>query len=60
MISTNQMVKESYFPRSDIYFCKIALEEKFKRKFRLKEVRELIKDMPKTLTASNELSERAF
>lgn len=59
-IRNHQPIKMKIFPHHDLFYCRAALEAKFKRRFTLKEVRELIKDMPKTLTASNELSERAF
>ncbi len=57
LIDHNMKVRTDYFPNSNLYYCKVALENKFKRKFKLKEVRELIKDMPKVLTPSEHSKE---
>lgn len=54
----NNKFKHSIFLHSSIYYCRAALEEKFKRPFSLLEVRELIKDMPKTSTASKPVLEK--
>jgi hypothetical protein len=45
LIINNKPVNEHIFPSSRIYFCKIALENKFNRRFTIKEVKRLIKDI---------------
>jgi hypothetical protein len=46
-------VNEALFPYARLYYCKAALENKFQRKFKLSEVKELIKDLPQTSSTSN-------
>ncbi len=50
LVRENKKIDTNYFPYSYLFYCRAALENKFKRKFKLKEVKELIKDMPKALT----------
>lgn len=57
LIDNNMKVDTNYFPYSNLYYCRKALEEKFKRKFTFKEVKRLIKDMPKALTPSEHKEE---
>jgi len=53
LVSHNLKVNTMYFPNSQLYYCRAALENKFNRKFKLSEVKELIKDLPQTSSTSN-------
>lgn len=53
-VYNREPINTKSFPHSDLFLCRIALEFKFKRKFKLVEVKELIKDIPYSLSTQED------
>lgn len=47
-LKKGQYVDARIFPTHTAIYCRAALQNKFKRKFKLKEVKELLQEMPHT------------